>query len=183
MEPLTGTRQEGETTKAVIACNGYLRMGPGRSLAKLQRKYSKSKAESAPPTKNLQTLTKWSGLWGWVKRSEWYDATDEEKKDIRAKEAKETGLALEHERIIALKDLGDRLTKILDRGLFRTKEIKVGSGKDAKIIPIDFYNKDVIDNLRGILEDLAKETGGRVKKLDYSGDIAGDIKVRITDDE
>ena len=48
LEPLYGQRQKGESDNAVIACNDYLRMGPGRSLAKLLGRYQNAIENSSP---------------------------------------------------------------------------------------------------------------------------------------
>ncbi len=39
IEPLVGQKQRGESYRAIQACNDYLRMGPGRSVAELRRNY------------------------------------------------------------------------------------------------------------------------------------------------
>ena len=40
---LAGERCEGESDRAVVACNDYLRLGPGRSLRKLLKKPGKTR--------------------------------------------------------------------------------------------------------------------------------------------
>jgi len=77
---LAGRRQKGETRRAVIACNDYLRMGPGRSLAKLCKLYRSQRA-TQPPTRRLPTLKEWSRRFGWVERAEEYDAAMESQRD------------------------------------------------------------------------------------------------------
>ncbi len=165
VQPLTGTRQEGETSRAVQACNDYLRMDIERSLAKLQQKYVEPASKTKVPTKHLRTLSTWSSRWGWVERAEEYDAIIiEAEKNERAKEARETGLALDYERIIALKNLADKLMAVINDGLYSEKMIKVGSGEHALLFPTEEYNKDEIDHLLKVIKDLAEETGGRIKK-------------------
>ena len=169
LQPLTGTRQDGETAKAVQACNDYMRMGPGRSLAKLSQFYHKAAADpkikAKVPSKHKTTLSKWSRTWGWVDRAEEFDSTIlEEEKNQRAKEARETGYALDYERIKTLKDLAGHIWEDLESGVYTTRLIKVGQGEDAELIPVEVYNKEPIADLRGLLDDLAKETGGRISK-------------------
>jgi hypothetical protein len=76
---LAGKRQKGETYRAVIACNDWLLMGPGRSLRALWRQYSKipQKAPNQPPTRSYNTLKKWSRRHNWQKRAKLYDAEQE----------------------------------------------------------------------------------------------------------
>lgn len=166
---LIGEQQKGETHKAVLACNDYLRMGPGRSLAKQIEKYTESWPDSdqEPPTTRLNTLKNWSTKFNWVERSQQYDAMIEEQKNERRKEIMESGLALDFERVFELKKLSQRLLEYFENNdIWIDVPMKIGAGKNARIELVTTYNSQMIYDLRGLLDDLAKETGGRDKKAD-----------------
>lgn len=117
---LAGPRQKGETRRAVIACNDYLRMGPGRSLAKLCKLYRTQRA-TQPPTRRLPTLKVWSRKFGWVRRAEEYDVAmecqrrEELLREMEEMKGRQLAIAAALQ-IIA----GERL-----RGM-RSEELKVG---------------------------------------------------------
>lgn len=165
---LTGERQSGESNKALQACNDYLRMGVGRSLRKLTRKYSET-TTIKPPTKHLETLKKWSVNFGWVKRAEEYDVEIENIKTEYANEMMKSGLALDYERVSKLKDLFKTLEEELRNGALWVEDSK--SNK---------YNSSIISDIRGVLDDIAKETGGRVKKTELTGKDGGPITTENT---
>lgn len=108
VELLVGEKVKGETKNAVIACNDYLRMGVGRSLASLLKIYA-NRDQSRPPTRHISTLKKWSAAYNWQERAETYDAAIDAERtalaDARRKEVMESGLALEYERVDKLKKL------------------------------------------------------------------------------
>ena len=172
---IIGQRQSGETKKAVIACNDYLRMGPGRSLAKLRRRYAEDTSKYAI-TVHLRTLQGWSAKYGWVKRAEEYDTIIEQEKTTYAEEMMKSGLALDYERVAQLKELFDLLFKELHEkskegvlhNLWLPDVKSIGSGENAERVDIERYNSPIISDIRGLLDDLAKETGGRVQKKDVT---------------
>ena len=81
--PLAGEREDGESGRAVIACNDWLRMGQGRSLRKLITEYSqadlkpsetlRNTQENKPPTLSYDTLRDWSQKFHWPDRGVLYD--------------------------------------------------------------------------------------------------------------
>src|SRR5574340_265241 len=107
-EPLAGERQSNESNKAVQAKNDWLRMGPGRSLTELWRKY-REMPRNAAPTQSLYTIGAWSKHFGWELCAAQYDAEQERIKNERAAEIMNTGLALAYERVSKLKRLADFL--------------------------------------------------------------------------
>lgn len=190
-KPLVGKRQPGETAKAVQACNDYLRMGPGRSLAKLWQEYGRSTAVK-PPTVSLRTLENWSSQHGWQLRAADYDAAaDAEMEREAAKHRRqivEDGFALDHERIRALKRLADLLEgEIYEDDKRWLPDVKqVGAGDLAEKIDITRFNSALIDQFRGTLDDLAKETGGRKQRSELTGKDGGPIETKdvgLTDEE
>ena len=162
VEVLAGEKHKGETSKAIQACNDYLRMGPGRSLRVLARKYHDSNQKLAP-TQSLGTLTNWSTRYGWQERAEDHDTELEARKNAEAEAVMQEGLALPHERVRMLKEMAGDLQPL---------QIRVGikRGEEIKII-----DPAVVAQLRGTLDDLAKETGGRVSKIESK--IEGIIEV------
>jgi len=168
IEPLAGQRQKSESSRAVQACNDYLRMGAGRSIAGLCRQYQES-PENTTPTEKVNTIHKWSQKYDWAARAETHDAEIERQKNERAAEIMQSGLALEHERVDVLK----RLAGFLDGQLYERGEDgvyhnvwlpdvkQIGSGEFAERVDIERFNAAIIDQYRSTLDDLAKETGGR----------------------
>jgi len=186
LEPLAGERQKGETSRAVQGCNDYLRMGPGRTVAGLWRRYvemSESERELAP-SRVKGTLTNWSARYGWLARAEAYDAALENEKNARAEEIMNSGVALEHERVSELKKLAAFLTDQVeketpegDRPRVWLPDVKqIGSGFDAERVDIERFNAPLFSQLRGVLDDLAQETGGRVRKQEITGKDRGPIE-------
>lgn len=194
VELLAGEKRERESSRAVQGCNGYLRLGPGRSLYTLWERYSEYD-QMLPPTANFNTLKNWSAKYGWVARAELYDAEMEQAKNERRKEIMESGLALDYERVDSLKELAAFLigeiekTVVVkmgddeseDRGegtaesgeRFRVwlPDVKqIGSGEHAERVDIERYNSAIFSDLRGVLDDLAKETGGRIAQHDIKSD-------------
>jgi len=186
---LVGQRQKGESRKAIIACNDYLRMGPGRSLAKLCVRYRA--ATELPPTKRLKTLKDWSRRYGWQERVSAYEAEQERQKNEKRREVMENGLSLDFERVDELKVLAkfliDQVYEQGETGVFHNvwlPDVKqVGSGNSAERVDIERFNAAIISELRGVLDDLAKETGGRVAKQEVSGAGGGPVEIKVIYDD
>ena len=80
------------------------------------------------------------------------------------------GLAKKAERVKKLKQLASLLERDLFGGSLWLDQVKgVGSGDAAMIVDYEEFNKAEVDAYRGILDDIAKETGGRVQKQEVSG--------------
>lgn len=188
LKPLAGQRQKGESSKAVQACNDYLRMGAGRSLRLMVQKYNEPSTENAP-TRHLNTLANWSSRFEWVARAEEYDAEIEAQKTAYANEMMRSGLALDYERVNKLKELFDLLFgELMEKGvggvlhnLWLPDVKSIGSGQYAERVDIERYNSALVSDIRGVMDDLAKETGGRVKKNEITGAKGGVIEVSIVD--
>jgi hypothetical protein len=173
---LAGNKHESETTKAILACNDYLRMGVGRSLEKLRRIYAKD-SPTKPPTKHLKTLKDWSAKYGWVERSKVYDQRiDDDKEEVRKRVFNE-GLALDFERVLRL----IKLAELLEGQVFEeingtmpnlwVQDVKgIGSKDDFERVEIERYNSAIVSDLRGVIDDIAKEVGGRRKGVDVTSD-------------
>jgi hypothetical protein len=175
IEPLAGERQRGETSKAIQACNDYLRMGPGRSLRLLHKQYKDE--QKLAPTRILGTLCNWSSRYGWQRRAEAYDAELDRLKTERAEEIMRSGLALAHERVEKLKDLAAFLETQMyeqdDTGAYPNvwlPDVKqIGGGEHAERVDIERFNAALIGEFRATLDDIAKETGGRKQQMEHMG--------------
>lgn len=166
VDVLVGQKQHRETSKAIQACNDYLRMGPGRSLRALASRYNEM-LQNATPTRSLDTLGTWSGRYAWQSRAEEYDTELEARKNAEAEAVMAEGLALPYERVRMLKEMAADLQPL---------QIRVGMKRGEKIKIID---PAVVAQLRGTLDDLAKETGGRVKKQEITGKDGGALTIVI----
>lgn len=170
IELVSGEIQKGETKRAIQACNDYVRMGPGRSLEKLLVSYQN--ATESPPSKRIKTLKDWSRNFNWVNRATAYDAEIERQKNEaiakQRREILESGLALDTERIKVLTSLTNLLNgQVLeiDEGGNQPKLWpKYGTTEDGE--ELRKFNAALIRELRGLLDDLAKEVGGRRQRSD-----------------
>ena len=168
---LAGERARGESARAVQACNDWLRLGPGRSLPRLAAEYAKMPANA--PTRSLITLKAWSKRHGWARRAEEYDAALEAEKTRYAEGVMRSGLGLAHERVLRLKRLAETLEKLIYeqddegrlRGLWLRDAKVIGAGEDAERVDVERFNAALVEQFRAVLDDLARETGGRNPRL------------------
>ncbi|ABX03974.1 hypothetical protein Haur_1329 [Herpetosiphon aurantiacus DSM 785] len=174
---IIGHRYANESDKAVVACNDYLRMGINRSLKRL----SVHDGDLSGKKPNLRSLERWSTEFNWQDRAKAYDAQLEQAKNdalaARRREVFEEGLALDFERVIKLKelakDLEEQIKEIDDdhphkRPNVWVRDVKqIGAGEYAEQVEIYRYNSALISDYRGVLDDLAKETGGRKQKQEH----------------
>jgi hypothetical protein len=174
IELLAGQRQKNESEKAVQACNDWLRLGSGRTLCKLLDKYAELH-RIAPPTTSKDTLKKWSTGFNWANRQTEYDANWEQIKTAKRNAVMEYGLALDYERVDKLK----RLSAFLESQLYEQGKAgeyhnvwlpdvkQIGSGEYVERVDIERFNGVLISEYRAVLNDLAKEVGGRVHKQEH----------------
>lgn len=86
-------------------------------------------------------------------------------------EALSEGLALVGERVRKLKQLAALLARDLFGGFIWTDQVKsIGSGLQSEKVEYEEFNAAEVIQYRGILDDIAKETGGRAQKIEQSGD-------------
>lgn len=172
---LCGEPHEDEQAHHIVACNDYLRLGRGRSLSKLRKHYQKIlddahrlqlPAPNVPTTdKSGNVIAGWSSKFGWVKRAHAYDMMQEEKKNMQAEQILNSGFALPHQRVALLDELTRKVLSELDkRGMYGVRKKALGLGEDFQIINEEVFRKDEVRELRGLLDDLAQETGGRVSR-------------------
>lgn len=189
VELLSGQRQKNESDKAVIACNDWLRMGPGRTLPDLLERYIDTN-QNQSVTGSLATLRDWSMKYEWSERAAAYDATWEARKNAERTAILEYGLAHEYERLRKLYRLAALLeAQIYERGLegvlhnLWVPDVKsIGSGEFAERVDIERFNSALIEQYRKVLEDIAKETGGRVNRTDITtGDKPFSLEIKAVE--
>lgn len=96
----------------------------------------------------------------------------------------QSGLALAHERVQKLKELGAFLeAQMYERGedgvyynVWLPDVKQIGSGENAERVDIERFNSAIIEQYRDTLDDLAKETGGRRQQHDIT---SGGEKIRV----
>jgi hypothetical protein len=185
LQPLAGQRHPHESNKQVRACNDYLEMGIGRSLMGLIRWYKKLTDKTGDvhsvPTLSYNTLYAWSMDYVWFRRADLYDVRTDALREQHQREALTTGAALPFNRIHDLMKLKKILEGELDRKLWLPDVKIVGFGKYSERIDIIRFNAGLVEQYRKVVEDIAAETGGRVKqsavRLGEEGDV---IEVSIT---
>jgi len=90
----------------------------------------------------------------------------------------QSGLALSHNRVEELKTLASFLkSQMYEQGktgdyhnVWVPDVKQIGRGPDAERVDIERFNAPIISEFRATLDDLAKETGGRVNKVEHSGE-------------
>ena len=186
IELLAGQRQKNESGRSSQACNDYLRLGPGRSLNVLLAHYRENE-EKLAPTRSIGTLNNWSARYKWQIRAELYDKQFDDEKTKRKNEIMQSGLAFIHERVQKLKELASFLeTQMFEQGLegeyhnIWLPDVKqIGGGEYAERVDIERFNSAIIEQYRGTLDDIAKETGGRIHKQELTGSDGDPLKVQI----
>jgi hypothetical protein len=172
---LSGQRQNSETDNAVLACNEWLRMGAGRSLSDLLQRLTDTN-QISPITTSLGTIKHWSADFNWTQRAVEYDANWEARKNAEREAMLNYGLSLDYERLRKLQRLANMLeAQIYERGTdgvlhnIWLPDVKaIGSGEFAERVDIERFNAPLLEQYRKVLDDIAKETGGRVQKTDVT---------------
>jgi hypothetical protein len=177
---LAGSPQPGESPEAIQACNDWLLLGPGRTLPRLLLAWAKID-QYEPPTRSLKTLKHWSARFHWAARRERVDAAQV----APAHAAQADATAQQHEAVIAVARIEaaarvaelDRLATFLAAQIYEQGETadgervyhnvwlydckQIGSGPFATQVDLRRFNGPLIDQYRGVLDDIAKEVGGR----------------------
>lgn len=77
-----------------------------------------------------------------------------------------TGLSLKEERVKKLQQLAALMEKDLLGGFLWLEQVKsIGSGAFSQVVEYEEFNKAEVDAYRGVLDDIAKEVGGRVQRV------------------
>lgn len=160
-------------------------MGAGRSLRKLHEHYKgqiRSGSGTNIPTQYLSTLSRWSSRNSWQTRAAEYDLAMRKAGQSLIEEEAFTGAAKPANRIQRLKKIFEDLSRMIyeenedfeinhpgRRPFLWLKEVKiVGSGVNAREIAVYRYNGSIISDFRGLLDDIAREVGGRRQAIDIS---------------
>lgn len=90
------------------------------------------------------------------------------------------GLARKEIRVLKLQKLAQKIEKDLfqERTLWLENCKGVGSGDIAEIYYYEEFNKSEVDAYRGVLDDIAKEMGGRVHKTEVMGEDGGPVIIQ-----
>jgi len=159
-------RQPNETPKAFQAFELYLALGPARSIDAAYRALKPQNATKTAP----RHWKSWSVEFSWVKRVEAHDKYISDlvaaTREAEIKRVMSQGFANTHKRVAALNRLAVKLRKELsDKDKVWLPDAKtIGSGEDWERFDFTRFNAPLIEQFRATLDDLAKETGGRIKK-------------------
>jgi hypothetical protein len=155
-------RLSGESARAYAAYECYREFGPERSQEKVSQKLAKSR----------QIISRWSAQYRWVNRAaEWDKEQERLREDARKAEIERImseGYAATHNRVKDLNKLARKQWKDLQKKeLVWLPDVKsIGSGEFAERVDLIRYNAALSEQFRASLDDIAKEVGGRVKKID-----------------
>lgn len=96
-----------------------------------------------------------------------------------------SGLSLKENRVALLHDLAEKLrADLFDGNLLWLDQAKgLGSGENFERYDYREFNASEVAQLRGVLEDIADEVGGRTQKMEHSGPNGGPIPVNDGKDE
>jgi hypothetical protein len=179
-----------ETAKSKQAWADYVALGPDRSLEKLAAHYQERRRQrrgrkASVPTTRVRTLFEWSRVYGWQQRLQ--DIADREVKEAEEREAAhireilESGYALPHERVALLKRLIEPLVADLSGDRRWLKDFKwIGGGESGEKVEIERFNAAEFDQLRGLLDDIAKEKGERIKRTELTGKDGQPLEVAVS---
>lgn len=156
---LSGNCMKGESYRAITACNDFIRLGPARTVSKLFETYNDESVSA--PTRSRNTLRDWQQRYDWTERAAQYDERIEKIKTKQSEAALSSGLACAFERVNELKALYWDVKK----HIFDTLTTDDGQAIEVNGTPLVRVNTRVVNQARGILDDIAKETGGRVQKI------------------
>lgn len=154
---------EGEPLDWYRKFNIYRLIGMTRSLAKAHRNWRQADGKVADKTARAGAA--WFQMakeWNWTERAEAWDEAQRQSLEEDATRIYGSGLSLAHERVDKLKQIAQKLEDfILDK-------------KTTRISPF------VIEQYRGILDDIAKERGERLKETRITGATGGAIMIETS---
>jgi hypothetical protein len=91
-------------------------------------------------------------------------------RSVSEKSALVEGYAIKETRVYKLSILAAMMEKDLFGGFLWTDDVKgVGSGDIAEIVDYELFNSAEVIQYRGVLDDIAKEVGGRILKSELTG--------------
>ena len=158
-----------ESHAAHQALLDYLTLGPGRTIPALLARYQ---ALPSAPTQSRGTLHKWSWKYEWTARAATHDALQQQAlqaaETARSEAILQRGLALQYERIDHLVSLYQKLdTFLLNEDALWVRDIRILRLDDnhTERIELKRFNAALIRQMRGLLDDIASETGGRFGRI------------------
>ena len=94
-------------------------------------------------------------------------------------------MALPFKRVIQLKALADRLEReiFVEDNLWLEDVKQIGAGKSAEKVYLKRFNTNLVEQYRGVLDDLARETGGRIAKIEQETKNANAIMFVVRRDD
>lgn len=135
----------------------YRLLGPLRSVNKAYRRYRQDVDGVDIPSGHSRYWDKLAKEWRWEERAQAWDESVRDEKEERALSVFGEGLSLSHERVAKLKLIAQKLEDyILDP-------------RTTRVSP------HIIEQYRGILDDIAKERGDRSNKVAITGPAGGPI--------
>lgn len=152
-------KQPGETSKAYRAFCIYRDAGPDKRT----HEYVREELGKSPGY--TRWLEEWSSKHDWVDRAHAYDQHLEEQRRQEYEEEMTTGLAHAGARVRKLKDLHHRLEDELAENLW-LEDVKIGP--QGRHVTIRKYNGSLVRDYLRTLKHIAKEVGGRKKKVDVT---------------
>lgn len=166
-------RRDGEPNNWFARFLSFKQLGPSRTLMAVihseEAKKGKTKQSKSPPGAWSQACEQWE----WRQRAEAWDTYEQKRIEAQRQAYVDAimseGYALVYERIKALGDMA----KTIDWSM-RDPESKEYNAK--------WIDADKINQWRGVLDDIAKELGQRVKvsKQEITGRDGGAIEVKTT---
>lgn len=155
-------RQPDEPSKWFARFDVYRLLGPSRSIGKAYRKWRIMDGRENVQITGNAIWVEQGKLWDWDARAEAWDEIERDEQEARAHAVLNDGLSLAHERIEKLKKIAQKLEDfILD-------------AKTTRISPF------VIEQYRGILDDIAKEKGERLKETRIVGASGGPVLIETS---
>lgn len=191
-----------ETIAATQAYADYVALGPDRSLAKLATLIAERRGQPGKTAAILRQLETWSSAHDWQGRLAAIVAAEvaeaERREARRVREIMETGYATTHERVALLKELAATLVAELRDGRLWLRDKKsivtgqepilnddgtavIGRASTYEVFDLEKPNQAWVQQVRGLLDDIAQETQGRVRKTQITGKDDGPLEVQVED--
>ena len=143
----------------------YRLMAPKRSIALVFQAEDIAKKREKPRTKPTGDWYSMAALWKWEERAEAYDAFLREVEEAEIDRIMHEGYAATYKRVQAL----DRVAREMEKPYVNDQ------GKTRQL----HYNPERLREWRGILDDIAQETGGRVKKSEVHAKVHATGRVGV----
>lgn len=113
------------------------------------------------------------------------DVNIEEIKQAGELTALTSGLSLKENRVALLHELAEKMRlDLLEGGRLWLPQVKgIGGMENYERVEYEEFNSAEVAQLRGVLDDIAGEVGGRARKMEHSGPDGGPIPLKDGKDE